>query len=59
MKNQLARGNALKEGFAAGNNNYSATASAAPGYANMVKNQFSPLGDLFGQWERYNQLGLE
>ena len=59
MKNQLNRGNALAQGFASGQNNYSATASAAPGYANMVKNQFSPLGSLFGQWEKYNRLGLE
>jgi hypothetical protein len=56
MKNQLNRGNALREGFSAGNNNYAATASMAPGYAAMVRNQNAPIFDVMGDYLKTNSL---
>jgi hypothetical protein len=52
MKNQFARGNALQQGFVGGQNNYAATASAAPGYASMVRNQYAPVGQAIRSIDR-------
>jgi len=56
MKNQLQRGQALAGGFAGGQNNYAATASAAPGYASMIRNQNAPIFDVLGEVSKNRSL---
>lgn len=43
-------------GFAGGQNNYAATASAAPGYASMIRNQNAPIFDALGEISKTSAL---
>jgi hypothetical protein len=56
QKNQGQRAESLRGGFAGGQNNYAATASAAPGYAQMMRNANAPVFDVLGEISKNRSL---
>jgi hypothetical protein len=56
QKNQSQRAESLRGGFAGGQNNYAATASAAPGYAQMMRNANAPVFDVLGEISKNRSL---
>lgn len=52
MKQQLARGDSLRNGFANGTNNYASSAAMAPAMASMIRNQYAPIGQAVSSIDR-------